>query len=121
MLSDTAFGNAVQARQAVQLPCCVVWSAASWPGQASWVAAMDMSGAFVAPVITVRAMAGCANSPKTISKTTSSWRIDTELMRVSLGEAGKSSKELSCFWICKTTHFAVSRRSNQKIHTLLVN
>lgn len=28
---------------------------------------------------------------------------------------------LSCFWICKSIHFGVSHRSNQKIHTLLVN
>jgi hypothetical protein len=56
---------------------------------------MDTSGACVASIVIVRAMAGCANSPKTISKTTSSWRIDTERMGVSVGEAGKSSKKYS--------------------------
>jgi hypothetical protein len=93
MLNDPAFGNAVQARQAVQLPCCGVWSAASWSVQASWVIAIDTSGAGEACIVIVRAMAGCANSPKTISKTTSNWRGDTERMGVSVGEARKSSKK----------------------------
>jgi hypothetical protein len=61
--------------------------------QASWVIAIDTSGAGEACIVIVPAMAGCANSPKTISKTTSSWRGDTERMRVSVGEAGKSSKK----------------------------
>jgi hypothetical protein len=86
-------GNAIQARQAVQALCGSVWSVASWPEQASCIAAMETSGAGETCMDTDCAMADCANSPKTMSMTTSSWRGDTAHMRVSVGEARKSSKK----------------------------